>query len=128
MGFVRIAHPGRPTRIIRDAEPVLTKRQEQVLHVVRAHNGNRSHAARQLGVNISAIQKSLKYAKAAGASVPVAKPGRKGIPDSTPRKIGPRCGEPTRRGVCGRPQGHPATCITEDAWFRNRSPHIARFR
>lgn len=88
MSALRIAHPGSPTRVVNlDAEAELTRRQREVLHVVRAYNGNRSRAARHLGVRTTTVQMSLRAAAARGVPVPPAPNGGAGRgPDLRPRR------------------------------------------
>jgi len=124
---LRIALPGQPVRLIYDQAVKLTPRQEVVLHTVRAFNGNRSRAAKHLGVTVRAVQKSMEYAEAAGAYVPPI-PSRVGIPIGVHRDLAPRCGATTRSGPCGRPVGHPPSCIGEKAWYRKRTPERTMFR
>ena len=120
-------HPGQPVRFVGKLESRLTERQGLILHTVRAFNGNRSRAARHLGVSVGAVQKSLGYAKQAGVNVPPGRVGRRGIPDRDPRLLGPRCGKPMRSGMCGRRLDHPACCIEQGAWQRYRGPGISLF-
>lgn len=72
MSALRIAHPGRPLRLIAEVDPDsrLTARQRQAVDLVRAHNGNRSRAARQLGVTVQTVQFLIRAAKRRGAVVP----------------------------------------------------------
>jgi hypothetical protein len=124
---LRIAHPGQAAVLLAETVPVLTARQEQILHACRSFGGNRSRTARHLGVTVAAVQRSLGYAIQAGANVPPPIT-RRGIPNGIPREVGPRCGKPMRSGTCGRRAGHPPACINERAWARKRSPERTLFR
>ena len=84
MSALRIAHPGRPTELIRDVDPwaALTPRQRRVLEVVSAFNGNRSRAARFLRCSVVNVQVVLKAAARRGVEPPpIARRG----PDLRPR-------------------------------------------
>lgn len=121
MSLLRVNHPGQVVRFIGRPEPVLTKRQEVVLHTVRAFNGNRSRAARHLGVTVRAVQKSMMYAKEAGVTLPPSPTGRIGRPNIMRAPLGPRCHAAMRSGICGRPLGHPSiNHVEEKAWHRKR--------
>lgn len=118
--MLRVSVPGQPVRFVGD-EPRLTERQEVVLHWVRSFNGNRSRAARHLGVTVRAVQKSLEYAKEAGANVPPSPAGRLGRLGAKRKPLGPRCHAPMRSGICGRPLDHRARGhVEESAWRRKR--------
>lgn len=112
MSALRIAHPGKPTQIIEQRDPYwsLTQRQRQILDTVRGHNGNRSRAARQLGITFRSVQASLCLAQHAGVRVPPAAKGGAGRgPDLRPRKGKPvACGAhmPRYGASCARGMGH----------------------
>ena len=120
MSALRISVAGQPTRFVAEPEPHLTSRQRQILETVRAYCGNRSRAARALGINVAGVQASLRVAAAAGALVP---PGvtRRGIPNGSQRPLGARCALPMREGRCGRREGHPGGCVSVRAWQRVRA-------
>lgn len=70
-----------------DPEHQLTRRQREILHAVRAHAGNRSRAARSLGVTVQTVQYAIRAARLAGARVPPAPNCGAGRgPDLTPRR------------------------------------------
>lgn len=114
MSAVRIGRPGEPVRLVYEQGPKLTERQEKVLHVCRSFRGNRHRTARHLGVSHAAVQTVLAAAARAGARVPPPVT-RKGVPNSGPSKVGPRCGRQLQRGICGRRLDHPSHCRTEQA-------------
>ena len=72
MSACRIAQPGRPVELVRDVDPFagLSQRQREILDIVRSCNGNRSRAARHLGINTAAVQAALRLAERAGAPIP----------------------------------------------------------
>lgn len=123
-----INHPGVPPRLIPDFEPVLTARQAQVLHIVRSYGGNRSRAARHLGVNVSVVQKALHYCTKAGARVPPVIT-RRGIPNGTRLALSPRCAYvlPRHGEPCGRRLDHPGCHVGVRAWTKPE-PQPSRFR
>jgi hypothetical protein len=123
MSAIRLSHPGQEPRLVIETDPYwsLTERQRRVVDVVRFHCGNRSHAAKQLGVRVRAVQASVHRARLAGVSVP---PGRtrKGIPNSRTVVLTPRCTRPMDFGAtCGRRENHPRHCISVEAWRRKRT-------
>lgn len=88
MSALRIAVPGRPIELVRDVDPyeVLTPYQRRTLDLIRAHNGNRSRAARQLGVTVQTVQFTVRRIERRGVSVPPrARHGGRG-PDLAPRR------------------------------------------
>lgn len=121
MSALRVAHPGQPTRLVPEYDPFLglTPRQRHILDVVRSFGGNRSRAARHLGICVAAVQASLRVSAAAGATVPP-RITRKGIRNSVQHELTPRCGRVMRTGVCGRQAGHPHGCTETRAWRRER--------
>lgn len=72
MSALRFSVPGRPIVLVRDDDPErhLTQRQREVLAAVRAHRGNRTRAARQLGVTVQSVQFALRAAARHGARIP----------------------------------------------------------
>ncbi len=88
MSALRIARPGRPVELVVDVDPYagLTPRQRQALELVRAHNGNRSRAARQLGVTVQTVQFLVRAAKRRGAIVPDRRRAGGRGPDLGPRR------------------------------------------
>lgn len=84
MSALRVAHPGQPVRLINlDPYAALTPRQNQILDAVRAHNGNRSRAARHLGISVQGVQHVLRAVVRLGVFVP--KSDMRG-PDLRPRR------------------------------------------
>ncbi len=79
MSAIRLSYPGQPIRLVPDPDPFagLTARQRRILEVVRSCNGNRSRAARHLGITVQAVQDRLRSCRHAGATVPpIARRGR----------------------------------------------------
>ena len=111
MSALRIGRPGEPVRLIFEPEPVLTKRQEEVLRWCRSFGGNRHRTARHLGISYAAVHGILSAAAERGARMPP-RVTRKGILNSVSH-AGPRCGKQLRRGPCGRRLDHPSHCRTE---------------
>jgi hypothetical protein len=120
MSALRFSVPGMAPRLIADPDPFsgLTPRQRDVLAAVRAHNGNRSRAARELGVTTAAVQHVIRIATTAGARVPR---GATRGPNSVPRPLAPRCPLPVAGGPCGRGAQHPGSCVSVGAWQRRRA-------
>lgn len=85
MSALRISVPGQPVRIVRDDDPErrLTQRQRDVLAAVRSHRGNRSRAARDLGVTVQSVQFALRAITRRGVRVPR---GASRGPDLAPRR------------------------------------------
>lgn len=88
MSALRIAHPGRPVKLVIDVdhEAGLTPRQRLALELVRAHNGNRCRAARQMGVTVQTVQFLIRAARRRGAMVPDRKLSGGRGPDLAPRR------------------------------------------
>ena len=108
MSALRIARPGEPVRLVHEAQPALTARQEHVLHVVRSFRGNQHAAARHLGITYQAVHGMVEAAVRRGARKPP-KFSRKGVPELRRRVVAPRCGVTMqlRGDRCGRPIAHP---------------------
>ena len=72
MSALRFSAPGCVTIIINEPDPFagLTRRQGDVLAAVRGCNGNRSRAARTLGISVQSVQASVRLARRAGAPIP----------------------------------------------------------
>lgn len=87
----------------------ISPHQKKVLTEVRAHGGNRSHAAIALGVSTTAVQASLRLAGKLGVTLPEIAT-RVGIPNRIPTVLTPRCGRRLRTGPCGRKAEHPGVC------------------
>lgn len=89
MSALRISRPGQPVVLIDlrdDPEAVLTPRQRQVLLVLRSVNGNRSRAARELGVTTQHVQDVVRLCHRRGVPVPAGAAGRRGRPDLSQRR------------------------------------------
>jgi hypothetical protein len=89
----------------------ISPHQKRVLSEVRAHGGNRSHAAIALGVSTTAIQTSLRLAGRVGVTMP--EPAtRYGIPNKVPFVPGSplRAAAPDR---AMRPEARPSRHLRE---------------
>lgn len=77
-----------PATWVDDPDPylLLTPRQRDIVHAVFAFDGNRSRAARHLGVTVTAVQDVVRVAVRHGVRVPVAVLGRRGRPDLAQRE------------------------------------------
>ena len=120
MSALRYAHPGHETRLVPDKDPYhgLTQRQRQIFDVVRGYSGNRSRAARQLGVTAGRVQHVLRACEKAGMTVPR---GATRGPDSVARPLEPRCRlRMPLSDRCGRRDGHNGSCVSVGAWQRAR--------
>lgn len=89
MPLSRLNYPGQPVRLVvddPDPDEHLTERQRQIVQAVRARNGNRSSAARDLGISVQSVQIALRDAARTGpVRVPPATAGRRGRSDLRPR-------------------------------------------
>lgn len=121
MSALRLSAPGTPTRLIPDPDPYngLTSRQRHILDVVRGFSGNRSRAARQLGVTVGAVQHTLRACERAGLTIPR---GATRGPAIEPTAVAPRCAlRMPLSGRCGRRDGHAGGCVSVRAWQRARA-------
>jgi hypothetical protein len=89
MSALRISRPGQPTILIDlndDPEARLTPRQRRVLVTLRSVHGNRSRAARLLGVTTQYVQDVVQVCRRRQVPVPAATTGRRGRPDLSQRR------------------------------------------
>ena len=126
MSAVRVMVDGKPAwREERDPYWSLTQRQRRILDTVRGHNGNRSRAARDLGISFESVQASLRLAAANGTRVPAAPRGGAGRgPDLRPRRGKPvPCGAamPVAGAPCGRGANHAGAHRTLASELRERA-------
>ncbi len=72
MSALRIARRGVPAELIPDPDCYagLTSHQLRVIEVLLAHRGNRSRAARQLGVTVQSVQATVRVIARRGAPLP----------------------------------------------------------
>lgn len=120
MSATRAYVDGRPVWVP-DADPWtdLTPWQRTCAHAVLARQGNRTRAARDLGVSTTTVQQTVERLARKGLVLPVGK--RRG-PDLRPRKgTRPPCGEAIRGGACGRGTGHAGAHRTEAYIIRARA-------
>lgn len=126
MSALRFAHPGRETQLVEQRDPYwsLTPRQRKILDTVRSFNGNRSAAARDLGISDQAVQASIRIAVARGNRPP---PSLFRGRDLQPRATKPEhCGRwmPQSQAPCARGAQHAGHCSSAVALDR-RGRHAA---